>query len=37
MVARFDIATTRPNHALGYLFDLVLRGRDATPFEDHHG
>jgi protocatechuate 3,4-dioxygenase, beta subunit len=37
MVARFDIATTRPNHALGYLFDVVLRGRDATPFEaDHH-
>jgi protocatechuate 3,4-dioxygenase, beta subunit len=37
LVARFDIATTRPNHALGYLFDLVLRGREATPFEtDHH-
>ena len=36
MVARFDIATTRPNFALGYLFDVVLRGRDATPFEDHH-
>jgi protocatechuate 3,4-dioxygenase beta subunit len=33
MVARFDIATTRPNWALGYLFDIVLRGRDATPFE----
>ena len=36
MVARFDIATTRPNYALGYLFDIVLRGRDATPFEDDH-
>ncbi|HEY2048762.1 MAG TPA: protocatechuate 3,4-dioxygenase subunit beta [Caulobacteraceae bacterium] len=37
MVARFDIATTQPNHALGYLFDVVLRGRDATPFEaDRH-
>jgi protocatechuate 3,4-dioxygenase beta subunit len=33
MVARFDIATTQPNRALGYLFDIVLRGRDATPFE----
>jgi protocatechuate 3,4-dioxygenase beta subunit len=33
MVARFDIASTRPNWALGYLFDIVLRGRDATPFE----
>jgi protocatechuate 3,4-dioxygenase beta subunit len=33
MVARFDIGTTRPNWALGYRFDIVLRGRDATPFE----
>jgi protocatechuate 3,4-dioxygenase beta subunit len=33
MVARFDIETTKPNWALGYLFDIVLRGRDATPFE----
>ncbi|MGC1303998.1 MAG: protocatechuate 3,4-dioxygenase subunit beta [Caulobacteraceae bacterium] len=37
MVARFDIATTQPNRALGYLFDVVLRGREATPFEDDHG
>lgn len=34
MVARFDIATTEPNWALGYLFDVVLKGRDQTPFED---
>jgi protocatechuate 3,4-dioxygenase beta subunit len=33
MVARFDIATTRPAWALGYLFDIVLRGRDATPLD----
>jgi protocatechuate 3,4-dioxygenase beta subunit len=33
LVARFDIGTTRPNWALGYLFDIVLRGRDATPVE----
>lgn len=33
LVARFDIETTQPNHALGYLFDIVLRGRDATPWE----
>ncbi|MDH2313617.1 protocatechuate 3,4-dioxygenase subunit beta [Methylobacterium brachiatum] len=32
LVARFDIDTTQPNHALGYLFDIVLRGRDATPW-----
>lgn len=36
MVSRFDIATTEPNHALGYLFDVVLKGRDQTPFEDEH-
>jgi protocatechuate 3,4-dioxygenase beta subunit len=34
MVARFDIGATRANWALGYRFDLVLRGRAATPFED---
>jgi protocatechuate 3,4-dioxygenase, beta subunit len=33
LVARFDIETTQPNFALGYLFDIVLRGRDATPWE----
>ncbi len=34
LVARFDIATTQPSFALGYLFDFVLRGRDATPMEN---
>jgi len=33
MVSRFDIATTQPNWALGYLFDIVLRGSLATPME----
>ena len=33
MVARFDIDTTEPSFALGYLFDIVLRGRHATPLE----
>ena len=33
MVARFDIEITEPNFALGYLFDIVLRGRHATPME----
>jgi protocatechuate 3,4-dioxygenase beta subunit len=37
MVARFDIATTQPNYALGYLFDIVLRGRNASHFEPDHG
>ena len=34
LVARLDMATTRPAEALGYRFDVVLRGRGATPFED---
>lgn len=34
MVSRFDLATTKSGWALGYLFDIVLRGRDATPFEE---
>ncbi len=33
LVARFDLATTVPETALGYRFDIVLRGRDATPLE----
>jgi len=34
MVGRFDINATQPAWALGYLFDIVLKGRDATPFEE---
>ncbi len=33
LIARFDIETTQPEWALGYRFDIVLRGREATPFE----
>lgn len=33
LIAQFDWATTRPEWALGYQFDIVLRGRDATPME----
>jgi protocatechuate 3,4-dioxygenase beta subunit len=33
LVAAFDWETTVPERALGYRFDLVLRGRDATPME----
>jgi len=37
LVARFDIGTTEPEWALGYVWDIVLRGRAATPTEgpDH--
>ncbi|ABQ67439.1 protocatechuate 3,4-dioxygenase, beta subunit [Rhizorhabdus wittichii RW1] len=34
LVARFDIGSTIANWALGYRFDLVLKGREQTPFED---
>jgi len=33
MISRFDWATTTEEWALGYRFDIVLGGRDATPFE----
>ena len=33
MVSRFDLTLTRPEWALGFAFDIVVRGRDATPFE----
>lgn len=36
LVSVFDLGVTEPEYALGYRFDLVLRGRDATPMEDHH-
>lgn len=34
LISVFDWETTMPAHALGYKFDIVLRGRDATPMED---
>jgi protocatechuate 3,4-dioxygenase beta subunit len=39
LVSKFDLEITVPNWALGYRFDIVLRGHAATPFEkphDHH-
>jgi protocatechuate 3,4-dioxygenase beta subunit len=36
MIARFDLDTTKPEWALGYQFDIVLRGREATPMEEPH-
>jgi protocatechuate 3,4-dioxygenase beta subunit len=31
LIAAFDINLTVPEYALGYRFDIVLRGREATP------
>src|SRR3954447_25734715 len=36
MICRFDLEQTRPEWALAYQFDVVLRGADATPMEEHH-
>jgi protocatechuate 3,4-dioxygenase beta subunit len=33
LVSAFDWETTMPEYALGYRFDIVLRGREATPME----
>jgi protocatechuate 3,4-dioxygenase beta subunit len=34
LISRFSLENTQPDWALAYEFDIVLRGRDATPFED---
>jgi protocatechuate 3,4-dioxygenase beta subunit len=33
LVSAFDLSVAEPEWALGYRFDIVLRGRQATPFE----
>jgi len=33
LIARFNLELTEPNYALGYVFDIVLRGNSATPME----
>ena len=33
LICQFDLESTQPEWALAYRFDVVLRGRDATPFE----
>jgi protocatechuate 3,4-dioxygenase beta subunit len=33
MVSSFDLESTVPQTALGFKFDVVLRGREATPME----
>jgi protocatechuate 3,4-dioxygenase, beta subunit len=37
LVARLDWEATIPEEALGYRFNIVLRGREATPFEPPAG
>jgi len=37
LIASFDWETTIPQESLSYRFDIVLRGREATPFESPAG
>ncbi|HSK42997.1 MAG TPA: protocatechuate 3,4-dioxygenase subunit beta, partial [Candidatus Binatia bacterium] len=34
LIAAFDLATTQPEWALGFQFNIILRGRESTPFEN---
>lgn len=34
MISTYDHSLTKEEWALGFQFDIVLRGRDATPFEE---
>ena len=34
LISSFDLENTRPEWALAYRWDIVLRGREATPFEN---
>lgn len=36
LVSAFSMADTKPDWALAYDFDIVLRGRGAVPFEEPH-
>jgi protocatechuate 3,4-dioxygenase beta subunit len=36
LVSTFDLGLTKPDWALGYRFDIVVGGRDSTPFEEPH-
>jgi protocatechuate 3,4-dioxygenase beta subunit len=33
LISAFDWESTIPGHALGYKFDIILNGREATPLE----
>jgi protocatechuate 3,4-dioxygenase beta subunit len=33
LISSFDLETTTPEWALGFVFDIVLRGSAATPLE----
>jgi protocatechuate 3,4-dioxygenase beta subunit len=36
LVSKLDWEMTVPDRAIGFRFDIILRGREATPFEANH-
>ena len=36
LVSRLDMDRAEPNYMLAYAWDIVLRGRSDTPFEERH-
>jgi len=36
LVSRFDMDRSEPGHLLAYAWDVVLRGKSDTPFEESH-
>ncbi len=36
LICRFELDLTTPDWALGYRFDIILGGREATPVEEPH-
>ena len=36
LVCRFDLELNAPDQALGFRWDVVLGGREATPLEEPH-
>jgi protocatechuate 3,4-dioxygenase beta subunit len=36
LISRFELDLTEPEWSLGFRFDIVLGGRDATPLEEPH-
>jgi protocatechuate 3,4-dioxygenase beta subunit len=35
LISRYDPELSQPEYALGYRFEIVMRGPQSTPFEDH--
>ena len=36
LISKLDWETTEPRESIGFHFDIVLRGRDATPMEENY-